>query len=239
MDVALRIVCLPVAGDEADDWRFAFQDALDGKGDVAEIDGIVDLGAALRELHHGGIVHPHAKLSRGDDLLVEIERAHAQPWIAMGNRGQHVLRSGRVSVLGVVEIRNGYVVAKVARDLDELRWRGVPPLRRGIEMHVVAVKRDVAEHPDRQGGDDQGRRAEPGVPAAALDRQPQREREQQEERRCPGAEVADVGRGVLGGVGGGRAREAEREREQSRLEPCAGGSKHGAEPLSATPVRGR
>ena len=72
-----------------------------------------------------------------------------QLWIAMGDSGQHVLRSGRVAVLGVVEISHGDSMIKMARDRDQLRRRRVTRFRRCVELRVMTIKRDVAEYPCR------------------------------------------------------------------------------------------
>jgi len=60
-------------------------------------------------------------------------------------------------------------------------------------MRIVAVKGDVAEQCQAVSGGDETGRDEPREAAARMQRQQQPERENQQHRRTPSAEIKDIG----------------------------------------------
>ena len=79
-------------------------------------------------------------------------------------------------------------------NVGELLRRRVPSFAGHVEMHVVAIERDIGgnHHGDR-GADDQ-RVGDPGGPprSAATQRQADREHEQRQQRKRPGHEQQAV-----------------------------------------------
>ena len=80
---------------------------------------------------------------------------------------------------------------------------------------VVPIQRDIGEQSNTDGGDNDTGRRERRRPAAQVQRQPQAEREQQEQRCAPRSEIEGVGdRLVRGGETGHQGEDERQDKER-------------------------
>src|SRR4029077_9424591 len=143
-----------------------------------------------------------------------------------------------VIILAVVKIGQNNIVLQAAGDRLQLRRRGEAPADGGVEMSVVPIEGDVCKECQAEGSANNAGVAKARQAATEMERQAQSERENQQHRRAPGAEIEGVGESVVDQVERRRA-EAERDEEQRSLKQQPDRPRRHAPPLSVLPARAR
>ena len=118
------LIRLTVPRHEADNLSALFQCALNGKGNLTQIDDVLDGRAAAACSDDSCVVELHAILALRDWLRIKIVRTDYQVWILSCEDGKRLFRSRSAVVPSVVKICHHHVAAKTARDRFQLRWRG-------------------------------------------------------------------------------------------------------------------
>ncbi len=134
---------------------------------------------AVAGLQHRRVVGVHADIARKPRLLVEIDGAVGQQrMVARGNL-DHLAHGLRVGIAGVVEIGQRQRRPQLVHNGGELLRGRIQPFAGCVEMHIVAIERDIGgDHRAKCAADDQ-HVGGPGRPAraAAAQWQPDGERE--------------------------------------------------------------
>ena len=170
---------------------------LDSVGHLAQIDRVLDLSAAALRLDNDGVVELDAVIARRDEFRVEVEYAHGEMGVPARHHFEHLLRAVGVIVLAVVKIGQDDIVLQAPGDRLQLWRRGKAPADGGVEMRVVPIEGDVCKECQAEGSANDAEVGKARQPTAQMERQAQGERENQQHRRAPGAEIEDVGESVV------------------------------------------
>ncbi len=117
-------------------------DALHAQGNLVLI-GALHHHTAATGLQHCSVVQPHAIGLGQAGLLIRINRAHMQPWIAPTQDLQQILLPFALLVLSVIEIRQLHILAEALHHFHGLPGGSKDLFTGEVEVHVTSDQAGV------------------------------------------------------------------------------------------------